>query len=421
MVKTIDIVVLGATGYTGKCVVKMLATLTKEEYYDITWAIAGRSKEKLQDLATELCKADVGVKNLTIIESDIKNEASLKKMFDMTKVVINCTGPNCLLSPPIVKACIETGTHYVDISAEMLHMLKLQQDYHRRAEEAGVLVIPSCGFSSTVLEFGMVFLQRQFEGTLYSMECYAELLLPSWIPGKIVLHNGTWTSTVYVMETFKKHWALWREMFPPIEPEPEEMQKSFFHRHNRRFWFPAPGPEWYLGEMSQRYLYQTTGKKPVYLKEYTTFQYCFQFIIIPIMYIYYYLCYFKCFSKLLIKLPRLLTFGMVSEAGPSNKTRQNTKFRYTFNGKGWDVNDDLKSKPLKSLSVKVTGQDPGYDSTALAIIMCAITILKERSNMPKGGVIMPGAAFYKTDIIDRLTQNNGFKFEVLNNNRIQRL
>lgn len=54
-----------------------------------------------------------------MIESNVDNRESLKKALQMAKVVINCTGPNSVLSAPIVEASIESGTHYLDISAEM--------------------------------------------------------------------------------------------------------------------------------------------------------------------------------------------------------------------------------------------------------------------------------------------------------------
>lgn len=411
MKKSVDIVVMGATGFTGKCVVKFLATLTKEKYCDITWAIAGRSKEKLQNLSMELITQDIGVENRSIIECDIKNVESIERMLGMARVVINCTGPHCLLSPPIVECCIKTGTHYVDISAEIFHILSLYKDYHQRAEQAEVLIIPNCGFSSIPFETGILYLERQFKGTLNSVQCYAELNLPPWRPAKTLLHQGTWASAVYVMETFKEHLALWKNICPPMDSEPEEMKKSFFHRNQGCTWVPWPGPDVYTAALTQKYLNEKTQKSRVHLKGYTTSRHIFYYILVPFIFLYYYLSYFKCFRRLLVNYASLFTIGMVSTKGPANETRHNMDFSFTFNGKGWESNGDLINVASKSLSVKVSGQDP-YDATAVAVISCAISIIKEQSRMPKGGVIMPGAAFHKTDIIDRL-MHNGLKFEVL--------
>ncbi|KAJ8724363.1 hypothetical protein PYW08_015837 [Mythimna loreyi] len=384
--KSLDIIVLGATGFTGKCTVKYLASLTREKYWDVTWGIAGRSRDKLQGLISELNATGFDTKNIVIVESDIENRESLRKALKTAKVVINCTGPNTVLSPPIVETCIECGTHYVDISAEMFHILNLYRNFNKAAEDASVLVVPSCGFAAIPAETGMIYLDRQFKGTLHTVECYTNLEIPkrAYIPGRALIHNGTWTSLVHVLEHFKEHLALWKELFPtPIEPEPEEMKKSFFHRHNGETWFPYPGTENESVTMSQRYLYEKAQKKPAHFKAYTTFPLCIHFILVPIMYLYYYLSYFKFFRKLLINFPRLMTIGYASEKGPSQEMRQDTKYNFVLNGKGWDIGADLNTTPTKKMSVKVSGCDPGYDTTSVAIIMCAITILKESSNMAK--------------------------------------
>ncbi|CAB3222741.1 unnamed protein product [Arctia plantaginis] len=85
------------------------------------------------------------------------------------------------------------------------------------------------------------------------------------------------------------------------------------------------------------------------------------------------------------------------------------KFSFLLNGKGWETGDQ-NWEPTKTISVKVSGKDP-YDATVFAVIMSAITVIKERWNMPTGGVLMPGAAFYETDLVDRL--KDVFTYEVL--------
>nr|XP_021189549.2 saccharopine dehydrogenase-like oxidoreductase [Helicoverpa armigera] len=413
--KSIDIIVFGATGFTGKCAVKNLAILTKDKYCDMTWGIAGRSLNKLQSLKKELSDSGLAVENISIFESDIGDRQSLKKALLLARVVINCTGPNTTLSPPIVEACIECGTHYVDISAEMFHILSLYQRYNKAAEDKSTLIIPSCGFAAIPSETGMIYLERQFKGTLHTVECYVELLLPkrTYVPGRALIHNGTWTSLVYVLEYFKDYLTLWKELFPkPVEPVPEEMQKSFFHRHNGRCWFPYPGTDNDLVNMSQRYLHNKNQKKPVHFGAYTTVPLFFHWIVIAAIYLYYYLSYFKFFRNWLINCPRLFTLGYASKKGPTDRTRKDTKFEFVLNGKGWELDGKLESRPTKTMSVKVSGNDPGYDATSIAIIMSAITILRESSNMPKGGVIMPGAAFYRTDIVDRL-MHEGYSYEIL--------
>ncbi|CAB3235861.1 unnamed protein product [Arctia plantaginis] len=410
MKKSVDIIVFGATGFTGKFTVLQLARLTKEKYLDIKWGIAGRSKEKLEMLTTEIHNAGFDIKNVPVIECDANNEESLKNMLRVTKVVINCSGVNIILSPKIVKVCIETGTHYVDISSEIFHILSLHRDYDKVAKNANILVIPCCGYSSLLMETAMMYLDKKFKGTLHSVECYVENFLPMSLPPKALLHKGTWTSLVHVLITFKEYLALKKEILPKAyEPEKEKIKRPFFFRNNSQLWFPWPGVENDTVLMSQKHLYEESGKKPFHFNAYTTCEKWYQFLLIPAMYIYYYLCYFKCFAKLLINYPRVFTFGLISEKGPTHEIAQKMKFSFLLNGKGWETGDQ-NWEPTKTISVKVSGKDP-YDATVFAVIMSAITVIKERWNMPTGGVIMPGAAFYETDLVDRL--KDVFTYEVL--------
>ncbi|CAB3250825.1 unnamed protein product [Arctia plantaginis] len=386
MDKSVDIIAFGATGCTGKCTVLRLARLTTEKYLNISWAIAGRSKEKLLSLVKELSERGFNIKELLTIECDINNEESIKTMSKMTKVVINCTAPKILLSSLIVKTCIETRTHYVDLSGEMYHILNLYRDYYKSAADANVLVIPSCGFSTMPVETGLIYLEKQFKGTLYTVECFTEFSIPPCRLFRALIHNGRWTSLLNSFKTYRHQLSLWSEFFPePVEPEPEEMKRSLFFRNKGRLWFPWPGIENDSVKMSQMFLYEKNEKKPLH---------------------------FKVFRRLLISFPRLFTLGYVSRKGPTYTMRQSTNFSFILNGKGWELDCNEKSKPTKTLSVKVSGQDPCQDSTAIALIMSAITILKESSNMPKGGVITPGAAFFRTDIVDRL-MHEGYTFQVL--------
>ncbi|CAB3235863.1 unnamed protein product [Arctia plantaginis] len=407
----VDILVFGATGFTGKFTVRQLALLTKEKYLDITWGIAGRSKEKLENLVRDIRNTGLDIKNVPVIECDVDNEESLKNMTRVTKVVINCTGVNIILSPKIVKGCIETRTHYVDISSEIFHILSLYRSYNKPAKNANVLVIPSCGFSSIPIEAGMIHLDKKFKGTLHSVECYVEHFSPTSLPIEPLGHSGTWTSCVHVLLTLKESLSLKKEILPKSkEPKAEKIKRPFFFHNNGQLWFPWPGVENDTVQMSQQHLYEESGKKPIHFNAYTTFEKWYYFFIILGMYIYYYLCNFKCFAKLLINYPRVFTFGFISEKGPTNEMTQKLKFRFLLNGVGWEAGDQ-NCEPTKTMSVKVSGRDP-YDSTAIAVIMSAITIIKESSNIPKGGVLMPGAAFHKTDLVDRL-MNNGYTIEVL--------
>ncbi|KAG6451270.1 hypothetical protein O3G_MSEX007042 [Manduca sexta] len=414
----IDILVLGATGYTGRFVTSFFARVLKDpEYSDIKWGICGRSKEKLEILKSEICGTGTDESIIVILECDITNKQDLKNATQSTKIIVNCTGPFEILGDSVLNSCIETGTHYVDISAELHQMLSTYHKYNKLAEDANVLIVPSCGFASIPAEIGLMYLEKHFAGLLKTVECYIRLDMPKkcqWGLGDhCLVHYGTWESLVHVLHKMPKTLELRKETLGDIiESEPPELKRSFLHRKDGNFWFPYPGPDTDVTNMSQKYLHEKKQRKHVYVKNYCLLPKLFHFLVIMGMYLYYYLSRFKCFRNQLWKHPKFYSLGFFSHKGPSEKNRKGTHYSFTLTGKGWDHNTQSDATPNKSLSVKVSGIDPGYETTALALGVAAITLLKEYPKMPKGGVVMPGAAFRETNIIDRLN-NNGMKFEIL--------
>lgn len=114
----IDLVVFGATGFTGKYTVEHVIKLHKTKG-PFTWGVAGRSKDKLEKiLADAEKKYEVDLKTIPVIVADLKDENSLNAMAAKAKVIVNCCGPYIFYGEPVVKACIENKTHHVDVSGE---------------------------------------------------------------------------------------------------------------------------------------------------------------------------------------------------------------------------------------------------------------------------------------------------------------
>ncbi|XP_049871021.1 saccharopine dehydrogenase-like oxidoreductase [Pectinophora gossypiella] len=417
----LDILLIGATGYTGKNVALNLGLLCKRpEFSFIRWGIAGRSRQKMKELLTELQNLGVDVAQIPAIECDILKGVSLADMTSMAKVIMNATGPNVILSAPIVSACIQTGTHYIDISAELYHMLSIYRDYNTAAEQSNVLVIPGCGFACVPVTAGLMYLEKEFKGNLNSVVCYTVIDVPLranfLFPGynNSLIHYGTWESLVFELQNYKKYSKLKSITFPDIPPVPEELKKPFFHFQNGRLWYPYPGPDHDLVEQAQ--IHKRADNKPSYdFKIYTTMPLFIHFVVVtPIFFLYYILCKMACFSKLLFKFPRVFSFGLASHKGPSDKMRLDTKYSFTMTGKGKSGEGQASLENDVSLTIKVSGSDPGYYTTAIVFICSAIDILTDRSNMPTGGVISPLAAFSNTHLVE-LLQKNDMKIETIRN------
>lgn len=153
-----DVVIYGATGFTGRLVAEYLAS---EYGKDIAWAMAGRSEDKLKSVRDEIgAPADT-----PLIVADASDPASLKAMAERTRAVITTVGPYQLYGEALVKACVETGTDYVDLSGEPAWMHDIIAAYSDKAKQSGARIVHSCGFDSVPFDLGVYFLQQHVKET----------------------------------------------------------------------------------------------------------------------------------------------------------------------------------------------------------------------------------------------------------------
>lgn len=165
MSNRLDIIIFGASGFTGKHTIPYVYKFAKADGRSLTWGVAGRSEQKVKAALDEAAKKlEVTFDDIPIITADVDDEESLKRMAERARIVVNCCGPYRFYGEPVVKACIEAGTHHVDVSGEPQYMESIQLKYHKAAEEKGVYVISACGFDSIPTDLGVVFLQEKFEG-----------------------------------------------------------------------------------------------------------------------------------------------------------------------------------------------------------------------------------------------------------------
>jgi short subunit dehydrogenase-like uncharacterized protein len=150
-----DIVVFGASGFTGRLVAEYLA----ERYpasSGLKWAMAGRSLDKLAAVRDEI-KAPAST---PLIAADSADAASLTALTKRTKVVLTTVGPYQIYGEPLVAACAETGTDYVDLCGEPAWMRHMIDRYDAKAKASGARIVFSCGFDSIPFDLGVQFLQE---------------------------------------------------------------------------------------------------------------------------------------------------------------------------------------------------------------------------------------------------------------------
>ncbi|MBB5687104.1 saccharopine dehydrogenase family protein [Sphingobium boeckii] len=150
-----DIIVYGASGFTGRLVAEYLAT--QHAGPDAPkWAMAGRSKDKLAKV-----RAEIGAPNtIPLIEADAENPASLAHMVAQTRVILTTVGPYQLYGNELVAACAAHGTDYVDLCGEPAWMRTMIDAHQATAQKSGARIVFSCGFDSIPFDLGVYELQK---------------------------------------------------------------------------------------------------------------------------------------------------------------------------------------------------------------------------------------------------------------------
>ncbi|MET3762873.1 saccharopine dehydrogenase NADP-binding domain-containing protein [Sphingomonas sp. UYEF23] len=145
-----DIIVYGATGFTGRLVAEYLTQSGAQR-----WAMAGRSLSKLQEVR-DLIGAPA---DTPLVTANSDDAASLRSLCERTKVVLTTVGPYQLYGNDLVAACAETGTAYVDLCGEPAWMRHMIDAHHETAKRTGARIVFSCGFDSIPFDLGVLALQ----------------------------------------------------------------------------------------------------------------------------------------------------------------------------------------------------------------------------------------------------------------------
>lgn len=153
---TVDVALFGATGFTGALTADYLGAQMPA---GATWAIAGRNRAKLEDIARRIENAGGAVPSIVI--ADVADAASMRALATQTRVLISTVGPYLRHGEPAVKACAEAGTHYVDLTGEPEFVDRMWLKYHEIAKTTGAKIVHACGFDSIPYDLGVLFTVEQ--------------------------------------------------------------------------------------------------------------------------------------------------------------------------------------------------------------------------------------------------------------------
>ena len=153
-----DVVILGATGFTGELTAAYLAEHAPP---GLRWALAGRNMGKLEAVRARLAKIDPALTELPLLEADSSDDVSLRAVAEATRVVVTTVGPYLQFGEPLVAACAAAGTDYVDLTGEPEFVDRMFLEHHDKAVASGARIVHACGFDSIPHDLGAWYTVQQ--------------------------------------------------------------------------------------------------------------------------------------------------------------------------------------------------------------------------------------------------------------------
>jgi short subunit dehydrogenase-like uncharacterized protein len=384
--KPYDIVVFGASGYTGRLVAEYLA----QEYAgnDLTWAMAGRSLEKLAAV-----RAEMGIgENLALLEVDVDNTDAVREMVTACKVVITTVGPYQLYGDELVKQCAEHGTDYVDLTGEPSWMHGTIARYSAAAKASGARVVHSCGFDSIPFDLGVFTLQQHaINKTGHPIAS---------VKGRVRKMNGGWSGgTIASMRTTMAAVAGTPEIIS-ILTNPFALTEGFAGPEQPAGATPQYDDE--LGSWSAPFVMAPINTKNIHRSNFllghrygTDFRYDEMLLTGDGE-------QGKATADFVAKDNSVANSDLQPGDGPSKEERENGNYDAIFAGVSHDGEMMISS---------VQGdRDPGYGSTSKMLAEAAMCLL-ENPGLASGGIWTPAAAMGEA-LVKRLRARAGLTFQI---------
>ena len=384
--KPFDIVVFGASGYTGRLVAEYLAA----EYggKGLTWAMAGRSLDKLTSVRTEMGISDA----VALLEVDVDNPASVSEMVDACRVVITTVGPYQLYGDELVKQCAERGTDYVDLTGEPSWMHETIARFSEAAKLSGARIVHSCGFDSIPFDLGVYLLQQ------HAIEKTGEPI--ATVKGRVRAMNGTFSGGTIASMRATMASAKANPAIIQVLTNPFALTEGF------------TGPE------------QPAGMAPQYDEELQSWS--APFIMAPINTKNIHRSNFlmahrygedfrydemlltgdgdqgKAAAEFVAKDDSVAKSDLQPGDGPSKEERENGNYDAIFAGQA--CTGDLMISSVQG------DRDPGYGSTSKMLAEAAMCLL-HNPELASGGFWTPAAALGDA-LIERLQAHAGLTFQI---------
>ena len=404
MTKPLDLIVFGATGFTGRLVAEYLLA-SQGVGGELRWALAGRSMARLEALRDEIGAPAT----LRLVATDARDAAALADLARSTRIVITTVGPYQLHGEPLLAACAMAGTDYVDLCGEPGWMAAMIARHQSAAQASGARIVFSCGFDSIPFDLGLLFLQteahRRFGAPLQRVHGLVRVM-------KGGFSGGTAASLLATLEAIGRDPGLARAMADPFALTPGFTGPSQPDSADAGFDPLAPGwtAPFVMAAINTKNVHRTNalrghayGRDFVYaereLKGDGAVGEHRARAAARTARVQNWLLGFAP-TRALIRRFALPQPGQ----GPNATQRENGGYELLFVGQAAD---------RRTLRAVVKGdRDPGYGSTSKMISESAMCLLRDVDHQATPGGVWTPAAAMGLALVERLQKRAGLSFEI---------
>ena len=403
--RPLDIIVWGASGFTGRLVVEYLATRYPPGE-SLRWAIGGRNREKLERALDDI---HFPAERPEIIVADGLDIASMRDMAGRARVVITTVGPYAKYGSPLVQACAESGTDYCDLTGETQWIRRMIDEHEETARKTGARILMSCAFDSVPSDIGVHVINREAV-RIHGKPCRSVRMLVRATKGTV--SGGTTATILNVIDEARSDRTIARLLNDPYALNPDGERSGPDGRDQANAVFDEVIGAW-TGPFLMAGINTRTVRRTNALLDYPygrDFRYSEAtitgtgiggrlkatamgiglklFVIAAVI---------PPLRKLLVQ-PLLPKPG----EGPSREARESGYFNLIMIG-------ELENGEVMRLRIK-GDRDPGYGSTSKMLAETALCLAKDEPGV--GGGLWTPAAALGDKLVERLVRNAGLTFEL---------
>jgi short subunit dehydrogenase-like uncharacterized protein len=381
-----DLVLFGATGFVGELTARYLAGHAPA---GCRWAVAGRDPAKLAAVRDRLAGQDAALGDLPLLTADVRDAASVRAVAEGTRVLATTVGPYLSYGEPLVAACAEAGTHYLDLTGEPEFVDLMYLRHHETAVRTGARIVHACGYDSIPTDLGVLF-------TVGLLPSDGPISVDGFVRARGTFSGGTLASFLTSAARQRQTAATARER-RAADPRPTDRRISSgpgkFERSAAAGAWAVPLPV-----LDPLVVARSAAALPQYGPD---FRYRHRAAVrhLPVLAGAGAGLGALALAAQVPPLRRAAQRLRAPGQGPDAALRARSWFTTRFVGRGGDVR----------VVTEVSGGDPGYGETAKMLAESALCLAFDE--LPSAGGQLTTAAAMGTALIDRLVRA-GIGFEV---------